>query len=90
MVNRQKAAYMPARSVQRYIDTGRLFPVPDAPRFPYPVWAVWRDDVDPNIASTAKECLSAIVDQVKSEQNEILDRLVESSEADEIGQLGKS
>ena len=90
IVNRRKAAYMPARGVQRHIDAGRLFPVPDAPRFPYPIWAVWRDDVDPKLAATAKKCLSVVVDQVRAEQTMILDHLIENSEADTIGQLGRS
>ena len=89
IVNREKAAYMPARVVQRHIDAGRLFPVPDAPRFPYPVWAVWRDDLDPNIAASAKRCLATIVDQVRAEQNAILARLVESGEDDSIRELGR-
>ena len=90
IVNRRKAAYMPARGVQRHIDAGRLFPVPDAPRFPYPVWAVWRDDVDPDIASSAKKCLKIVVDQVRSERDAILDRIVEVSEAGAIECLGRS
>lgn len=90
IVNRRKAAYMPTRGVQRYITSGRLFPVPDAPRFPYPVWAVWRDDVDPDIAASAKKCLTTVVDQVRTEQDAILDRLVRNSQADSIGHLGRS
>lgn len=89
IVNRRKAAYMPARGVQRHIDAGRLFPVPDAPRFPYPVWAVWRDDVDPEIAASAKKCLTTVVDQVRTEQDAILNRLVQNSAADSIGHLGR-
>ena len=90
IVNRHKAAYMPARGVQRHIEAGKLFPVPDAPRFPYPVWAVWRDDVDQMIAESAKKCLRTVVDQVRAEQDAILSRIAEDSEADEIGQLGKT
>lgn len=90
IANRHKAAYLPARGIQRHIEAGKLFPVPDAPRFPYPVWAVWRDDINPGIADLAKSCLTTITEQVRSEQNAILDQLVENSEADSIGHLGRS
>ncbi|WP_366510935.1 hypothetical protein [Yoonia sp.] len=39
IVNRRAAAYLPARHVKKYLDSGHLHLVPDAPRFPYPVWA---------------------------------------------------
>jgi hypothetical protein len=81
---------MPTRGIQRYITAGRLFPVPDAPGFPYPVWAVWRDGVDPDIAASAIKCRTTVVDQVRTEQDAILDRLVRNSQADSIGHLGQS
>ena len=90
IVNRRKAAYMPARGVQRHIDAGRLFPVPDAPRFPYPVWAVWRDDLSQTIAVPAKECLKIVVDHVRNEQEAILERLADTSNSETIGELGQS
>lgn len=89
LVNRRKAAYMPARSVHHHIENGRLFPVPDAPHFPYPVWAVWHQDLDPDIATVAKRCLTQVVDQVSIEQEVILDRLAEDSAAETLDYLGQ-
>lgn len=89
IVNRKKAAYLPARGVQRHIDAKKLFPVPDAPRFPYPVWSVWRDDLEPELAASAKQCLMSIVDQIRTEQDVILTRLAETSEDNSIGELGR-
>lgn len=57
IVNRQGAAYLPARYVKKYLDSGQLHLVPDAPSFPYPVWAVWREDLDPAIRDAAQKVL---------------------------------
>lgn len=57
IVNRKGAAYLPARYVKKYLDSGQLHLVPDAPSFPYPVWAVWREDLDPVIREAAQKVL---------------------------------
>ena len=90
IVNRHAAAYMPARAIQRHIDAGRLHPVPDAPRFPYPVWAVWRNDIDPTIAIAAKASLTHIAEQVLVEQGAILARLAEVNTDQVVEELGQN
>lgn len=62
IVNRQAAAYLPARYVKKYLDSGQLHLVPDAPCFPYPVWAVWREDLDPVLRDAAKKVLRQVGD----------------------------
>lgn len=89
IVNRRAAAYLPARSVQRYLDAGRLHLVPDAPRFSYPVHVVWRDDLDPDIARVAKQSLLHVAQGAEDEQEALLDRLAELSEVHSVGRLGE-
>ncbi|MEL7026451.1 MAG: LysR family transcriptional regulator [Pseudomonadota bacterium] len=50
IAERKASGYLPARYVQPFIDRGVLHFVDDAPRVPYPVWAVVRDDLADNIA----------------------------------------
>jgi len=61
VINRKAAAYLPARYVQRQLDAGQLHIVPEAPRFPYPVWMVWRDDTNPIIRAAAESCMTRII-----------------------------
>ena len=79
--NRGLAAYLPARYVKRHIDDGTLHLVPDAPQFPYPVWAVWREDMEPEVRETASRMLQVAVDSVDSEQDSVLNSLSEISSA---------
>jgi len=66
VLNRRAAAYLPARYIKRYLDTGQMHLVPDAPRVPYPVWAVWREDLDPEVLVPAKATLNAIAQDAES------------------------
>jgi DNA-binding transcriptional LysR family regulator len=71
IVNRHAAAYLPARSVKRYLDAGNLYLVADAPRFPYPSWVVWRDDLDEDIMDVARTTLSTVVQSAEIEQETV-------------------
>lgn len=86
---RNYAAYLPARYVKRYLDAGQLYLVPDAPKFPYPAWAVWRNDLDPEIAEVARRTLAATLEGIDHEQAIVMDQLLELSEADVVGTLGE-
>lgn len=88
IVNRNKAAYVPARYAERYLNAGSLFLVPDAPVFPYPIWAVWRDDLDPEIARIAKDCLAKLSKDIDGAQDVVMRHLAELSEDGEIDILG--
>jgi DNA-binding transcriptional LysR family regulator len=63
VVNRQWAAYLHARYIKKYLDAGTLHLVPDAPRFPYPVWAVWRDDLDTELTEGSRDALRVVSQQ---------------------------
>lgn len=73
IVNRRAAAYLPARAVKRYMDARKLYLVADAPRFPYPSWVVWRDDLADDIAAVAKETLAQVVQGAEVEQETVVD-----------------
>lgn len=75
IVNRQAAAYLPARYVKKYLDSGQLHLVPDAPSFPYPVWAVWREDLDPVIRKAAQAVLRKVSDAAELAGDEVLGSL---------------
>ena len=88
IVNRQKAAYLPARYVKRYLDEGQLHLVPDAPVFPYPVWAIWRDDLDDEIRTSAEASLVAIASQVDADQDAVMADLADMNEGHTVEVLG--
>lgn len=87
VANRRAAAYLPARSVAGMLGTGRLHLVPDAPRFPYPAWAVFRDDLDPDLSEAAQQVLQRVAAQAEDAQDDVIRDLARISDA-EIGVLG--
>tara|TARA_R110002073_G_scaffold89867_1_gene212631 strand:+ start:130 stop:726 length:597 start_codon:yes stop_codon:yes gene_type:complete len=72
IVNRRAAAFLPARSAKRHLDSERLHIVADAPRFPYPSWVVWRDDLDPDVARVARTTLHDVVQAAVKEQENVV------------------
>ncbi len=80
VINRQAAAYLPARYVKKYLDSGQLHLVPDAPAFPYPVWAVWREDLDPVILNAAIDVTAKIGQNAETDGEAVLDQLRAISE----------
>ena len=89
VVNRDGAAYLPARYVKKYLDSGQLHLVPDAPRFPYPVWAVWREDLDPEIRQTADSILHRVAHGAEADGDAVLARLRDISGDHDVDVLGK-
>lgn len=82
LLARRAAAFMPARALRRLLDAGRLHLVPDAPRFPYPVWAVLRDDMDADLAAAARRTLAAVAGEAQDAQEIVLERLADISDGD--------
>ena len=72
VVNRRSVAFLPARSVRRYVDTGKLHIVADAPRFAYPSWVVWREDLDDDLAALARKTLKTIVQKAEKAQQTLV------------------
>ncbi|SMY10022.1 LysR family transcriptional regulator [Flavimaricola marinus] len=89
VVNRKAAAYLPARYIKKYLDSGQMHLVPDAPRFPYPVWAVWRDDLDEDIRAAAARSLRSVCDGADADRIAVIAALAEISE-DDVEVLGDS
>jgi len=89
ILNRKAAAYLPARFVKRYLDQGLLHLVPEAPVFPYPVWGVWRDDLDQEIAKIAHQCLSKISNEISAAQDHVRQDLADISEDGQVETLGE-
>lgn len=75
IVNRRAAAFLPARSVKRHLDAGRLHIVADAPRFHYPSWAIFRDDLEDDLAELARQTLAGVVQNAEKELESVVDRL---------------
>lgn len=88
IVNRQKAAYLPARYIKKYLDEGRLHLVPDAPVFPFPVWSIWRDDLDEEIRTAAEASLVAVTSQIDADQTAVKADLAELNENETVEVLG--
>ncbi|QFT48853.1 MULTISPECIES: LysR family transcriptional regulator [unclassified Roseivivax] len=86
--NRSLAAYLPARYVKSLVDEGALHYVADAPAFPFPIWSVWRDDLDENIARLAERELKATIKIAETDQEDVLDALEELSEDGVVETLG--
>ncbi|PTX54690.1 DNA-binding transcriptional LysR family regulator [Litoreibacter ponti] len=90
IVKRQYAAYLPARYIKQYLDAGQLHLVPGAPRFPYPAYAVWRDDLDSEVSEVAKRTLRQTVEMAGQAQEAVIERLKTISNNSQIPVLGSS
>jgi DNA-binding transcriptional LysR family regulator len=75
VINRKSAAYLPARYVKKYLDSGQLHLVADAPRFPYPVWAVWRSDLDTEIRDMTLSKLALVSSHAEADGDAVLNQL---------------
>ena len=90
VVNRQSSAYLPARYIKKYLDSGQLYLVPGAPTFPYPVWAVWRDDLDPEIMEAARFVLKKVAMDADTANEVVMERLTQLSDVSTVETLGES
>ena len=59
----QWTAYLDARYIKKYLDAGTPHLIPDAPRFPYPVWAVWRGNLDTELTEGSRDALLVVSQQ---------------------------
>lgn len=67
IMNRKAKGYLPARAVKQRLDAGKLHLVANAPRFPYPAWVVWRDDLDEALAASARTALATVTQDTEKE-----------------------
>lgn len=90
IVRRKYAGYLPARYIKHYLDSGQLHLVPDAPRFPYPAYVVWRDDLDTEVARAARKTLTATAADAGRAQDQVIELLKDISEDGEVDILGEN
>ncbi len=88
VVRRRAAAYLPARYIKRHLDRGELHLVPDAPTFPYPVWSIWRDDLDPEIRGLAQATLAPVTSEINADTGAVIAELTGISEVGVVNSLG--
>ena len=87
-VSRRAAGYLPARYIKPYLDRGQLHLVADAPRFPYPVWAIWREDLDEQVSRTLARQLVTLKTQIDQMQDEVIGNLRTISSGQDVEILG--
>lgn len=63
LLQRSGTGYFRARVVQRYIEEKKLFPVPNAPEFTYPIYAIYRDSDSSETVHNAIKNLQALAQQ---------------------------
>jgi len=90
MLKRRVAAYIPARSAAEHIVSGQLHLVPDTPRFPYPIYNVWRDDLDEKVIEAARSALVTILKGVEAMQSDVIEQLAKISDEDSVAVLGET
>lgn len=89
LLTHKHAAYVPARYIEQHLNEDRLFLVPDAPRFPYPMFHVWRDDVDDETIAVARNALNRIAYETEIRQERVIDQLADISDEEEVHVLGE-
>jgi DNA-binding transcriptional LysR family regulator len=75
IINRRCAAYLPARYAKRFLDEGSLHLVAEAPVFAYPIWSVWREDLDQDIVDVARKTLKILAHQFEDDVAGVTHRL---------------
>jgi DNA-binding transcriptional LysR family regulator len=73
VIEHERAAYFPARFIEDEVEDGTLHIVPDAPVFPFPVYAVWHSEADPEIIRRAMTILRRVAARVEEDQAELLE-----------------
>lgn len=73
LVDREFAAFLPARYMKRYVDRDQLFVVAGAPVYTQTVWSVWRDDLEEDLAAVAHETLQGVVAVAEADIENVVD-----------------
>ncbi|MGJ8573070.1 MAG: LysR family transcriptional regulator [Hoeflea sp.] len=73
VIEHNRAAYFPARFIEDEIADGSLHLVPDAPVFPFPIYAVWSSEADTQLVTTALDALRRISGRIEDDQMEMLE-----------------
>jgi len=73
IIDQKRAGYFPARLVKQHIDNGSLHMVPDAPVFPFPAYAIWNTEKNPELMNRALDHLRKVATVVDDEQYDVLE-----------------
>lgn len=73
IVDQGRAGYFPARLVKQQLDQGLLHVVADAPVFPFPAYAIWNSERNPELVGAALQALRSVAKVVDVEQGGVLD-----------------
>lgn len=87
---RKVAAYVPARFAHALVAARKLHLVADAPRFPYPIFHAWREDLDEEVSAVARNALHRIVGGLEARQIEVIERLQDISMDETVAVLGET
>ncbi len=66
IINTGGSAYMPERLVEPFITDSKLFKVPKAPSFAFPVHAAWRVQTNNELLEQALKCIKSTIKKVLS------------------------
>ncbi|MCG6904239.1 MAG: LysR family transcriptional regulator [Rhodobacter sp.] len=87
---RHFAAYLPARNLAPYLESGQLHLVPGAPTFPNPTWLVWRESISSELLDLMHGSVDAALARLESETTVVLDKLTVLNHGEFPGTLGGS
>jgi DNA-binding transcriptional LysR family regulator len=73
IIDQKRAGYFPARLVKQHIDRGVLHIVADAPIFPFPAYAIWNTEKNPDLMGRALDHLRKVATLVDDEQYDVLE-----------------
>lgn len=74
VIEHNRAAYFPARFIEDEVEDGRLHIISEAPVFPFPVYAVWNSESDPDLVSRAVATLKRVAGRIEDDQIEMLEQ----------------
>lgn len=67
------AGYFPSRTIEEFVEDGRLHIIPDAPAFPFPAYVVINSDKDENLIAAAITELKKTAARIDDHQTEFLE-----------------
>jgi DNA-binding transcriptional LysR family regulator len=73
IIEHKRAAYLPARFVQDFIDDHELHVVKGAPVFPFPAYVVWNPEKEGGALEKSLQLLKRVAERIDEDQNELFE-----------------